>query len=68
LRVVPSADDRSYRISSEKLARELGFRARRPIEDAIRELEAALLDGRLPNPLSDPRYYNVKMAQALELA
>lgn len=68
LRVVPSADDRSYHISSEKLARELGFRARRPIEDAIRELEAALVDGRLPNALSDPRYYNVKMAQALELA
>jgi nucleoside-diphosphate-sugar epimerase len=67
LQVVPSNDNRSYHISSEKLARELGFRPRRTIEDAVRDLEAALLDGRLPDALSDPRYFNVKMIQRLEL-
>lgn len=66
--VVPTNDDRSYHISSEKLARELGFRATRTIEDAVRDLEAALLDGRLPDALSDSSYYNVKRLQELGLA
>jgi nucleoside-diphosphate-sugar epimerase len=67
LRRVPSDDPRSYHISSARLAAELGFRATRPIELAVRELEAALLDGRLPDSLSDPRYFNVKLLQGAGL-
>jgi nucleoside-diphosphate-sugar epimerase len=67
LRRVPTDDPRSYHISSQRLATELGFRARRTIEQAVRELEAALLDGRLPDALSDPRYYNVKQLQVAGL-
>jgi dTDP-4-amino-4,6-dideoxygalactose transaminase/nucleoside-diphosphate-sugar epimerase len=62
---VETDDPRSYHISSEKLARELGFRARRPLETAVRELEEALLDGRLPDSMDDPRYYNVKTLRAM---
>ena len=64
---VPTDDPRSYHISSKRLAAELGFRARRSIEQAVGELEAALLDGRLPDALSDPRYFNVKRLQACGL-
>jgi nucleoside-diphosphate-sugar epimerase len=67
IRRVPTDDPRSYHISSERLAAELGFRASRAIEQAVRELEAALLDGRLPGALSDPRYFNVKRLQAAGL-
>jgi nucleoside-diphosphate-sugar epimerase len=67
VRRVPTNDPRSYHIASKRLAAELGFRARRTIEQAVRELEAALLDGRLPDALSDPRYFNVKQLQACGL-
>jgi nucleoside-diphosphate-sugar epimerase len=67
IRRVPTDDPRSYHISSERLAAELGFRAQRSIERAVSELEAALLDGRLPNALSDPRYFNVRRLQDLGL-
>jgi nucleoside-diphosphate-sugar epimerase len=53
-------DPRSYRISSDKIAADLGFSARRTIEDAASELVVAFADGRLPNPLADSRYYNVR--------
>jgi nucleoside-diphosphate-sugar epimerase len=64
---VPTDDPRSYHISSERIARELGFRASRSIADAVRELETALIDGRLPDAMSDPRYYNVRLLQSIEL-
>jgi nucleoside-diphosphate-sugar epimerase len=67
VRRVPTNDPRSYHISSERLAAELGFRASRSIEQAVRELETALLDGRLPDALSDPRYYNVRQLQVAGL-
>ncbi len=56
----PSDDRRSYHISSRKIERELGFVPRRTIEDAVEELIAAFRAGRLPEPLTDPRYYNLK--------
>ncbi len=67
VRRVPTDDPRSYHISSERLARELDFRARRGIADAVRELEAALLDGRLPGSLEASRYFNVKRLQEVDL-
>lgn len=56
----PSDDLRSYHISSNRIERELGFRPRRTIEDAITELVAAFTEGRVPDALTDPRYYNIK--------
>ena len=63
----PSDDHRSYHISSEKVRRSLGFVARRTIEDAVRDLIAAFQVGKLPNSMTDPRYYNIKTMQATEL-
>lgn len=67
LDVVPTDDNRSYHVSSEKIARELGFRPQRTIEDAVRGLLAAFKDGKLPNSMDDIRYYNIKTMQAIAL-
>lgn len=63
----PSNDRRSYHISSEKIKRELGFVPQYTIEDAVRDLVAAFQSGKIPNPMTDIRYYNLKMMQALNL-
>jgi len=64
---VPTNDPRSYHISSEKIARELGFRPKHTIEDAVRDLVQAFADGRLPNSMTDSRYFNIKRMQEIHL-
>ncbi len=63
----PSDDIRSYRICSERIRRELGFVPKRTIEDAVGDLVAAFRSGKLPNPMTDIHYYNIKTMQALNL-
>jgi nucleoside-diphosphate-sugar epimerase len=63
----PSDDLRSYHVSSEKIRRELGFSARHSVEDAVRDLSAAFQAGKVPNSMTDIRYYNIKTMQALNL-
>jgi nucleoside-diphosphate-sugar epimerase len=63
----PTDDHRSYHVSSEKISRELGFRPKRTIEDAVRGLVSAFAAGKIPNSLTDDCYYNVKRMQAVEL-
>ena len=67
IETVPTADHRSYHVSSEKIARELGFRPQRTIEDAVAELVQAFQSGKLPNALSDSRYFNIKRMQEVHL-
>jgi nucleoside-diphosphate-sugar epimerase len=64
----PTDDLRSYRISSEKIERELGFRPTHTIEDAVRDLVDAFEQGKVPDALTGPLYYNIKRMQELELA
>jgi nucleoside-diphosphate-sugar epimerase len=63
----PSDDNRSYHISSEKIRRELGFVPKSTIEDAVRGLVESFRAGRIPNPMTDIRYHNIKTMQALQL-
>jgi nucleoside-diphosphate-sugar epimerase len=63
----PTDDNRSYHVSSAKIQRELGFRPRHDIPDAVRSLAQAFEAGRVPNPMSDPAYYNVKLMQAIAM-
>ncbi|MDP2295752.1 MAG: SDR family oxidoreductase [Pseudolabrys sp.] len=67
LEVQPTDDNRSYHVSSAKIAKELGFKPKRNIEDAVRDLVAAFKDGRLQNTMDDKRYYNIKTMQAISL-
>jgi nucleoside-diphosphate-sugar epimerase len=64
---VETNDPRSYHICSEKIKRELGFVPLHTIEDAVGELCAAFADGRIPDPLTAARYYNIKTMQAARL-
>ena len=56
----PTDDHRSYHISSEKIKRELGFEPRHSVEDAVKDLRDAFKAGKIPNPIDDIHYYNVK--------
>lgn len=56
----PTDDLRSYRVSSAKIKKELGWEPRYGVPEAIRELVAAFKAGKIPNSLTDPRYFNIK--------
>lgn len=60
----PSNDNRSYHINSDKVTRVLGFKPKRSIEDAVRDLCDAFKAGKLPNSMTDSIYYNVKTLKA----
>ena len=63
----PTDDLRSYHVSSQKIKDELGFVATHSINDAVKDLKKAFDAGLLPDSLSDPRYFNVKLMQLIEL-
>ena len=63
----PTDDLRSYRVDSERICRDIGFRPRKTVRDAIRDLAGAFQSGLVPNPLTDSRYYNIKTMQLVGL-
>ena len=63
----PTDDNRSYHISSEKIKRELGFVPKHSVEEAIKDLHNAFEAGKIPNPMDDIRYYNIKTMQHLKM-
>jgi len=64
----PTEDNRSYHISSEKIRRELGFIPSRSLEDAMMDLLDAFKAGKVPDSMTDIRYYNIKTMQNLNLS
>jgi nucleoside-diphosphate-sugar epimerase len=64
IKVVPTNDNRSYRVSSKKIQQELGFTAKHTIEEAVLDLKKAFETGKIPNPMDDIHYYNIKMLQS----
>ena len=68
LEMVPTDDNRSYHVSSEKIAKELGWRPKRTIEDAVVGMVQAFRDGKLPDSMNDARYFNIKTMQDRNLA
>ena len=65
--VTPTNDNRSYHVSSEKMRRELGFAPKRTIQDAVRDLVVAFKAGKVPDSMTDPIYFNVKLMQNIGL-
>jgi nucleoside-diphosphate-sugar epimerase len=63
----PSDDIRSYRISCDKIERELGFKPRHTIEDAVATLVDAFAAGKIPDPLTSTQYVNIKRMQEISL-
>lgn len=64
---VPTSDDRSYHVSSKKIREELDFVPKHTIREAIQDLKHAMEEGLIPDPMSSPRYYNVKMMKLVNL-
>jgi nucleoside-diphosphate-sugar epimerase len=65
--VEPTNDNRSYHISSGKIAAKLGFSPKYTIENAVQDLVDAFEAGRLPNAMQDDRYINIKTMKAINL-
>ena len=64
----PTDDIRSYHVNSDKIQRLLGFRPKRTVEDAVRDLCVAFKAGRLPDSLNDTFYFNVRRLKELKAA
>jgi nucleoside-diphosphate-sugar epimerase len=60
-------DNRSYHVSSRKIAERLGYRPERTIEDAVRDLCCAFKTGKFQNSMTNDEYVNVKTVKRLEL-
>ena len=65
LKIVPTDDDRSYHISSDKIKDKIGFETSFTIKDAVLDLKRAFEDKLLTNTLNNEMYYNIKRMQSL---
>ncbi|MGE0391998.1 MAG: NAD-dependent epimerase/dehydratase family protein [Vicinamibacterales bacterium] len=63
----PSDDNRSYHVSSRKIADVLGWTPKHSIEDAVRDLCRAFKAGKIPNSFEDQKYFNVRSVKAMAL-
>ena len=60
-------DNRSYRVCSDKLENELGFKLKYSIEDAVIELKNAFDRGLLKNSLQESKFFNIKKMKEIDL-
>lgn len=60
INVVPTDDNRSYHVNSDKIKNKLGWSPKYNIEDAVMGLCKAFKEGKLPNSLTDPKYFNIQ--------
>ncbi|EKD90437.1 MAG: hypothetical protein ACD_31C00005G0063 [uncultured bacterium] len=65
--VTSSSDDqRSYRVSWKKIKKELVWKPKHTIDDAVRDLVDAFKAGKLEKSLEDPIYFNIKWLQKIK--
>jgi nucleoside-diphosphate-sugar epimerase len=67
LKTIPTDDNRSYHVSSKKIADILGFTASHTIKNAVSDIKNAFEKGLLPNSLEDEMYFNIKRMQSINL-
>jgi nucleoside-diphosphate-sugar epimerase len=60
-------DARSYHVSSERIWQDIGFRASRTVEEAVGDVCHAFDSGKIPDAMTDGRYYNVKKMGELRI-
>ncbi|HEY0708087.1 MAG TPA: NAD-dependent epimerase/dehydratase family protein [Polyangia bacterium] len=68
IEVKPTDDERSYKTSSEKIRRAIGWQPRFGVADAVNDLKAAFRDRLVQDPLTNPLYFNIKRMQELHVA
>ncbi len=60
IEIVPTEDNRSYRLSTSRASSEIGFAATRDLSDAVKELKASFENGTIADP-DDFHYRNVEV-------
>ena len=65
IETLPSNDPRSYHVNSDKIKRILGFSPKRSVDNAVTDLCEAFKSGKLPNSMSDTKYFNVQKMKEL---
>jgi nucleoside-diphosphate-sugar epimerase len=68
IRHEPTNDLRSYRVDSSHIAEKIGFKPKREVDDAVKDLVAAFHDKKFNEPLDNPLYFNIKRMKELNLA
>ena len=63
----PTDDNRSYHISSKKIADKLGFAPKHTIREAVEDIRQAFEKGLLPDSLQNERYFNIKRMKSVDL-
>ena len=67
IQATPSNDNRSYHVSSRKIATKLGWKPKRNIEDAVHDLCRAFKEGKFPDSMTDDNYVNVRAVKKIGL-
>jgi len=67
VQTTPSNDNRSYHVSSKKIANRIGWKPKRTIEDAVRDLCRAFKEGKFPDSMTNENYINVRTVKGLNL-
>ena len=67
LEYVPTDDNRSYHVNSDRVRQVLGFEPKYTIEDAVRGIVVAFRAGQIPDPMTNPMYQNIKRMRQLAL-
>ena len=62
-----SDDNRSYHINSDKIANLIGFKPKKNINDAIKDLIIAFDRKKLSDTLNNEDYFNIKKMQKINL-
>ena len=60
IETIPVIDDRSYRVSGEKIRNKIGFTPLKTVEDAVRDLKQAYINGFFNN-VADEQYFNIQV-------
>ncbi len=68
IKSLPTEDNRSYHVSSAKIAEELGFRPKHTIAEAVEDLARAFGAGKIPDSLNRSAYFNIKRMQEISLS
>ncbi len=68
IEVAETNDPRSYHINSQKIERIIGFKPKRSVEDAVRDLCKAFLAGKLPDSMTNECYFNVRTMKTKKAA
>ena len=64
IEVLPVIDDRSYRVSGEKIRRVLNFEPQFSVRDAVKDIEKAFLKGEFGD-VSDAKFFNLRTMKRL---